>query len=77
MSSYDIMSLNTVGWYVVSTTGDKTWNEAVVEWGIGEHTVDPFIYELSGGIINGDVLDTTNWTQININLNQLFHCHFH
>ena len=55
MSSYDIMSLNTVGWYVVSTTGDKTWNEAVVEWGIGEHTVDPFIYELSGGIINGDV----------------------
>ena len=49
MSNDDIMSLDAIGWYVVSTTQNMTWSEALIEWEIGNNTVYRYIYELSGG----------------------------
>ena len=60
------------GWYLKSTSGDKSWSDALTEWGWSYYTMYKYIFELKGAPISqGASLTNSNWNAIEITGNPI------
>ena len=58
------MNINSTGWYILSVSSDKSWSEALVEWGLQNSTTHNFVYSLNQPVANGVSLTMDNWTAL-------------
>ena len=70
------MSFTGPGWYLLSTTTQQTWSEAITTWGISTSTVYKYIYELKSVPILAKSpsvsLNAADWTGIDISANPTY-----
>ena len=66
------VSIDSVGWYVLSVSSDKLIDQAKDEWGLTNGTIHPIVYELNNPPIpNGQSLSSSNWNAIDTSLDNI------
>ena len=66
------VSIDSVGWYILSVSSDKLIDQAKEEWGLTNGTIHSIIYELKNPpISNGQSLSSSNWNAIDTSLDNI------
>jgi hypothetical protein len=58
------MNINSTGWYILSVSSDKSWSEALIEWGLQDSSTHNFVYSLKQPIANGAALTMDDWSAL-------------
>ena len=58
------MNISSTGWYILSVSSDKSWSEALIEWGLQASSTHNFVYSLNQPVANGTALTMDDWSAL-------------